>query len=803
MAFIIRKWFGLFFCCMAFSCISVCTAKAEQLPVNITRADGLSVLIKENELFFTNAPLYFQISAESEQEAVCEYALSSDGGENYSEWTVMEANSYQLNPDFQNEQKGIWNIKFRKTITEEKSVSDNELEQTEGESEEKESEGEKAEGEKAEEEESEKLEVVTTVIESRVFQIGFDLEAPELDLSSASALEKWSAGDIGCTLKSRDGISGIHRVTVETGGEIIIEETYEAYQKQETAVSFVFSKAAETMEGQEFSIVVTDYAGNQNIQTGVYYIDRERPTFELFGVVNGSIQNRDVDIQAAAQDNLPQGVTIFCKINREENGAEPSMEEMIQTTGTPQERCLLAKRFEKEGNYHISAYAQDLAGNCSQTVELVFRVDKTSPNIRVGGVLNDTDYTAGQTVTVHVEEQFFQDCQIEVNVRRSVPGQEERVPVESWHLDGKASEHAYTFETDGDYVMLVRAVDAAGNGETKEVRFRIDKMAPKLEIRGLEAQTVTNKVPQLLFHIEELFYDAASISCVLVKKNQDGSFSQVLAPVWKLEQAQMDFPMEIKEEGVYLLRADAADRAGNHTEQQLQFTLDYTPPVIGFLDSLHRKYLKEFKFPIDFASKIMDMTGIRYQAYLNTRNFAPGEEVEQEGKYILRVEAVDEAGNEAEKTIEFIVDKTLPKIVVNGARRDGTVARNAEVVLCLYDEEDLFESVRVNGKMHAISKDRRTVVLPKMDYGEYEIEVKAVDPAGNELTQVLHMKCALAANPFREYEVIEKTIENPLLPEERMLHMEKKTLMTVILAVTIFVAAVAAASAVLRKGYMK
>lgn len=785
MTFMIRKWFGLFFCCMAFLCIPVCTAKAEQLSVNITREDGLSVLIKENELFYTNAPLYFQIAAEAEQEAICEYALSSDGGENYSEWTVMEANSYQLNPDFQNEKKGIWNIKFRKTVTEEKSVSDNEIEQTENES---------------AEDKVEDVEIVTTVIESRVFQIGFDLEIPKLTLSSEPALEKWSNGDLNCTLESQDMESGIHRVTVETGGEVITEETYEqADKKQETTVSFVLSKEAETMEGQEFSIIVTDYAGNQNTHKGVYYIDKERPTFELSGVLNGSIQNHDVDIQAAAQDNLPQGVTICCQINRDENGTDPMLEEQIQTTGTAQERCLLTKKYERDGNYHVSAYAKDQAGNCSEIIELVFRIDKTMPNIHIGGVLNDTDYTTGQTVSVHVEEQFFQDCQIELDVRRSKPGLEEKVPMESWHLDGKVSEHAYTFETDGDYVMLIKAVDAAGNSETKEARFRIDKTAPQLEIRGLETQTVTNRVPHLMFHVEELFYDTANISCVLVKKNPDGTFFPAKEPVWKLEQEQMDFPMEIKEEGVYLLRAEAADRAGNHVEQQVQFTLDYTPPVIGYLDSLHQKYLKGFKLPIDFASKIMDMTGINYQAYLNTRNFSPGEEVGQDGKYILRVEAVDEAGNEAEKTIEFIVDKTLPKLVVNGARRDGTVARNAEVILSLYDEEDLFESVRVNGKAQAISKDRRTVILPKMNYGEYEIEVKAVDAAENELTQVIHMKCALAANPFREYEVIEKTIvqENPVLSNERVFHLERGMRMTVIFVVTAFAAAAAAIAVVM------
>lgn len=146
------------------------------------------------------------------------------------------------------------------------------------------------------------------------------------------------------------------------------------------------------------------------------------------------------------------------------------------------------------------------------------------------------------------------------------------------------------------------------------------------------------------------------------------------------------------------------------------------------------------------------------RTYLNTRNYNEKEEIVQDGKYILTVEAEDAAGNMSEKTIEFIVDRTLPRIIVSGLREDGTVGKGEKVILRLFDEQDRFVQVLLNGAEQVIDEENQQVILPMEAYGDYKITVKAIDPAENELTQIIDMSCALAVNPFEGYKVIEKTI---------------------------------------------
>lgn len=700
------------------------------LAVSITRADGISVMIKEGEVYDTNAPLTFQI-VEAEEGAVCEYSISGDGGQTYSDWTKMEADGYTLLPDVSNTCRGVWYVRFKKTLSStEESISQNE--------------------------------VVST--ESRVYQISFDLEAPVPVLQTEQGFAQWSKTDIRCLLTVEEQGSGIQKIVARTGGEEMIWEFARTENRQQFEEELMLTLEAEDLSGRQIALAVTDYAGNTAVLNETYYIDKQVPTVMLSGIMNGTIQKEACALTAACTDNIPEAVTLFYRVVKVVDGVEYQIEDAAEHMD--RQKTLLSRSYAEEGSYRVTGYAEDLAGNRSIPFEVTFRIDPTPPRLSVGGVLNGTDYQAGQTLYVTVEEQFFADCSVEVTAKRRTPGYEEGVRLPSWNTRGKNSENSYSFDADGDYALFIRARDAAGNEASKEVWFRIDKTAPVLNIQGITEQSVTSMPPKLLFHMEEMFYDTAKIQSLLIRKGQNGAYVPLAVPEWKMGREQEDFLLEIKEEGMYELQVSAADRAGNNTRRQLRFTLDYTPPVIGYLDTLHEKYIKGFQLPGDFASKITDMTAVSYRAYLNTRNLLKEEQVTQDGKYILRVEAVDEAGNISEKTIAFIVDTTMPRVVISGMRKDGSAGKNEKLLLHLYEEEDRLEQVLLDGVEQKLSKDYREAELLFTEYGAHEIEVKAVDPAQNELTQVIHMKCALAASPFQGYEVIERTIAEPEMAQK-------------------------------------
>lgn len=753
-----RKLVMFSICFFLIMFLTAIKTSAKELVVSIVREDGVSVLIKDGELYYTNGPLRFFLYKESGEDTLYEYALSGDDGAHYSEWTQLEGNSYSLIPDLLNEAQGIWQIKFRKTETviKEESISQNELGEAKGAGEAVESGGTSTNDNMTGETESEKEMKIT---ESHPYRICFDLNPPNCTLMSEQELSDWSSKDISCRMNLLDDRSGIRSILVKTEAETLYEKDFlQAEEMKEFETELVLNKEAPDADGLKLDITVTDNAGNIQTLTKSYYIDKTKPTMHLFGIVDGLIQKNPVAVLAEARDNHQETVEFIYKtIKTEADGRQFNEEQAVN--GLQFERY-----YQEDGNYYILCYAMDAAGNSSNIEKVSFRIDGTPPRVQLEGVTGGADYQEGRLVSVCVEEAFFEDCRVDINAKRYTPGYEEKVSLPTWRMGGNNSVGSYYFEDDGDYVITVRATDAAGNETGREIRFRVDCHAPSLLIQGLSEKKVTNQPPKLIFRIGELFYDTTQIQCQLIKKSKNGVYVPIGLPEWKLDKGEEEFLLEIKEEGNYALRAVAEDRAGNFTQEQLFFTLDYTPPIIGYLDTLHQKYLKGFRLPADFSTKILDISTVSYKAYLNMRNFLPQEEIKQDGKYILRVEAVDEAGNTAEKTIAFIVDRTAPRIVVNGMRQNGTIDKNEEITLRLYDEEDTFTSVLLDGVEQTLYEENKKAVLTFEEYGEHKVTVNATDPAQNELTQEILMSCKFAASPFENYQVMERTVKQEELP---------------------------------------
>lgn len=719
--------------------------RAEELSIGITRGNNISVLIKEGEVYYTNEAITFYIDdymLEGQQHQYqYEYALSSSKGENFSDWIEMEQGKYQLVPDQSNEWSGIWYIKFRRIVQIQESISENEI----GTLEDVISENE------INEEETGRID------ESREYRVCFDMKSPVISLSPERKLEQWSTGDILCNLSCEEDISGIRMVKIESEGEILFEELMSAGGEiLEFQTDFSLKKEASTRNGCQLDITITDFAGNTEKISTTYLIDKTHPSLFADGVQNGTIHREGITLSIAATDNMPEKLKLYYCAKLAMNGTE----QIIEDSAIPCEGDSITyeRYYEEDGTYKITVYTKDQAGNSSDVWEREFRIDRTVPRISASGVVNGTAYNTNQTLHINIEENFFLDSHVSVTASRSTPNGKNTDTVLQWMQTGRENENSYSFEEDGDYVLQIKAEDAAGNVAQKEIWFQIDKTSPILNIEGIAEQSITNRPPDLKIHVEECFYEAAKISCLLIKKTENGVYVPVSLPDWKLNKQTEEFILNVKEEGVYELRINITDRAGNSTMKNLKFSLDVTPPVIGFLDTLNRKYLKRFGLPSDFAKRITDMSAVSYRTYLNTRNYNEKEEIVQDGKYILTVEAEDAAGNMSEKTIEFIVDRTLPRIIVSGLREDGTVGKGEKVILRLFDEQDRFVQVLLNGAEQVIDEENQQVILPMEAYGDYKITVKAIDPAENELTQIIDMSCALAVNPFEGYKVIEKTI---------------------------------------------
>lgn len=271
------------------------------------------------------------------------------------------------------------------------------------------------------------------------------------------------------------------------------------------------------------------------------------------------------------------------------------------------------------------------------------------------------------------------------------------------HLDeSKGAEDTYReFEyeipvVDGDTISL-RAVDSLGNETNKEIKVVVDKTLPEVELEGVANGKVynTNIKPNIL--------------------NSD----KLLSVEALLNGEAYNFE-EISEEGEYELVLKVVGLNELERTITIKFTIDKTNPTITFTNLIDGSYYNSNISPIieinEKVQTLMELNGKYYN----------GEAITEEGKYSLYVKATDLAGNVAESTINFVIDKTAPvlevKDVIDGMKYDKEVLPNIK------SEEGAVVEVTLNGEAY----DGELI----NQEGEYELKVIAKDKAGN-ITEVI------------------------------------------------------------------
>ena len=401
-----------------------------------------------------------------------------------------------------------------------------------------------------------------------------------------------------------------------------------------------------------------------------------------------------------------------------------------------------------DGDYVVECRAVDMAGNAAVPVKRFFRIDTIAPGVNFTGINDGSVINREGELKVNAFDNYENDYTVKLTGSLFTGNGTKDIRMADYKTDGKYSVNTYYFREDGEYTVNAFVEDAAGNSCEDSVSFSVDTVAPSVEIvngLSMKEDTVTNVAPEISFRIKESNFETAGVVCELYRINDDNKRELVKTPEWIMNEETSVFSITIDEEGAYELSVTAADLAGNTAGKSIKFTLDMTKPDIEYVENLDKKYIKSFRLPDNFADYIKDKSGVNYKTYINSANFEEGREIDEDGKYVLKVSAVDDAGNQAEKTVEFIVDSTQPRVVIDGMADDGSVNKNDTIVLSLYDQDDYFKSVKLNGQEFVSEDKQQTVELTIPGYGDYKIDIEASDLAQNVLTQSIQAKCANAS----------------------------------------------------------
>ena len=147
---------------------------------------------------------------------------------------------------------------------------------------------------------------------------------------------------------------------------------------------------------------------------------------------------------------------------------------------------------------------------------------------------------------------------------------------------------------------------------------------------------------------------------------------------------------------------------------------------------------------------IQDFTTYTYGIKLDGNLYQMGKKIETEGRHLLEVQAVDAAGNEAVAKAEFVIDHTKPEIVFSNVEEGNEYEEKCVCKVELRNAEDAIQRVQINGEDQKIDAGSASFQCTLQVHQDYEVEVTAVDQAGNKAQESILFKVVPKKNIFQK-----------------------------------------------------
>ncbi|MFZ8198846.1 BapA/Bap/LapF family large adhesin [Alteromonas portus] len=396
-----------------------------------------------------------------------------------------------------------------------------------------------------------------------------------------------------------------------------------------------------------------------------------------------------------------------------------------------------------EGDYTVTATAQDAAGNQGSDSETGGSVDTTAPVITLDplGTGNDntptisgsTDLAAGSTVTITVTDSVG----TVQTFTATVDG------------NGDFSADVPNPMADGNFEVTATATDAAGNTATDTVSGDINSAAPTLSLDPLGSGNDTT--PTISGNT-----DLAPGSTVTLTVTDSAGNTQTFSAIVQGDGSfTADVPASLPE-GDYSVTATATDGAGNNASiTENGGNIDTTAPSITIdTQGLGNDATPSISGTTDLNAGDTVSISVTDNAG-NTQTFTATVQNDgtysadvpadlAEGSFSVTVTATDDAGNSATAIDNNgVIDTAAPTVTLDaqGLTNDATptisgttdLAAGSTVSISVTDSQGNTQTftaiVQANGSFSA------DVPLDLAE-GDYTVEVTATDDAGNQNTAV-------------------------------------------------------------------
>lgn len=332
----------------------------------------------------------------------------------------------------------------------------------------------------------------------------------------------------------------------------------------------------------------------------------------------------------------------------------------------------------------------------------IVRVDKQAPSIQLSGITEGAVYNSIRALQITTVENIWQEMrQVTVTATKQLDGTTTNVDLGSYSVTDGTFTTSRSFSEDGLYQVVIQAVDAAGNSDTKTITFTIDRTAPLLSMTGASDGTYSNTPVVVNFQAIESFFETNTVRIHVERKLEGTTYERSIAFVntGKTSTLRTAFA----EDGDYVITFTATDGAGNiAATQTLSFTVDRTAPSItltGTVDYFVTNKAVTLNFSVIesyFSTNNVQIQGNRRVAsgktlpvaitgWSNTGRISSlRQEFTEDGYYTITITATDKAGNRKEQTIHFTID-TEPPVIGDLSQYDGKYLKEFQLMEKLED----------------------------------------------------------------------------------------------------------------------
>lgn len=295
---------------------------------------------------------------------------------------------------------------------------------------------------------------------------------------------------------------------------------------------------------------------------------------------------------------------------------------------------------------------------------------------------------------------------------------------EKQYQKGSTHEEKILLETEGSCELEIRVEDYAGNYVSRKQRILFDQQRPEIEVEGIEDYLISSEKREFICRVKD-DKKVDSIRGEIIREDAFGNKKTEKISDWVRDGEEYIFEGVLKQDGIYQIKFEIIDCAGNKETKSLQVIIDQTNPVITQVEEWDGKYLQMFVWDYDMKELISDLTSYTYKLMLDGKNFYTNEKCITNGKHIVELQVEDAAGNISKAVAEFIIDRTAPVICLEGAE-EGKVYEGQVTLKIGLEEEDSITEVRIDGEAYG---ENNHYLIDEV--GEHFVEVTACDLAGN------------------------------------------------------------------------